>query len=121
MSTFEDAARIALSLPGTEEVKSAFRVAGKNFAAVYPEKVHPKKPRVPNFDVLVTWVPDLHSKAAYLQNDPETFFTTEHYDDYPIVLVRLALIDEPELTELLNDAWASRAPRELLPDQPGSE
>ncbi len=114
MASFEDARRIALTLPDTEEVKSSFRVGGKNFAAVYPEKVHPKKPRVPNFDVLVTWVPDLHTKAACLQSDPDTYFTTDHYDGYPIVLVRLARVDEQLLTELLTEAWASRAPKELL-------
>jgi hypothetical protein len=111
MSDFDDARRIALGLREAEEVKSSFRIGGKNFAAVYPERIDPKKARVPNFDVLVTWVPDLHTKAAYLQSDPETYFTTEHYDGYAIVLVRLARVGEQLLTELLTEAWACRAPK----------
>jgi hypothetical protein len=108
MSNFEDVQRIALSLADTEEVDSRFKVRGKNFAAVYPEKLEGRRSRVPNFDVLVTWVADLHTKQALLAAEPEIFFTTDHYNNYPIVLTRLALVDEDRLTELLADGWESR-------------
>jgi hypothetical protein len=53
-------------------------------------------------------------KQALIASDPETFFTSAHYDGYPAVLVRLPSIGTEELTELLTDAWRSRAPRRLV-------
>ena len=41
------------------------------------------------------------------------FFTTSHFDGYPIVLARLDGIAVPELEELLQDAWLARAPKRL--------
>jgi hypothetical protein len=33
------------------------------------------------------------------------FFTTDHYNQYGAVIVRLDAIDETRLVELLRDAW----------------
>ena len=33
------------------------------------------------------------------------FFITPHYDDYPVVLVRLEAVDPEQLAELIEDAW----------------
>ncbi|MDP8908687.1 MAG: hypothetical protein M3N47_06125, partial [Chloroflexota bacterium] len=46
-------------------------------------------------------------KQAMLAGEPETFFTTDHYDGYPAVIVRLAENDSGELTVLLTDAHAA--------------
>ena len=109
MATFDDAQRIALSLPGTEQVKTTFKVDGRNFLAVYPERIDPKKARVPNYDVLLVWVADLGDKEAYLRADPAKFFTVEHYEGYPAVLLRLAEVDTDELEQLIREAWMVRA------------
>jgi hypothetical protein len=114
MATFEDAQRIALGMPGTELVTTHFTVAGRIFAAVYPERVDPKKARVPNYGVLNIWVADLDDKEAYLQSDPGKFFTTDHYNGYARVLVRLDAVDLDELEVLIREAWTLRAPKELL-------
>ena len=114
MPTFEDAQRIALAQPGAEQIGTVFKVGGKNFAAVYPEKVDPKKARVPNYGVFMVWVADLGDKEAYLRSDPTKFFTTDHYDGYPSVLVRLDQVDEGELEQLIREAWMTRAPKDLL-------
>ncbi len=42
------------------------------------------------------------------------YFTTPHFDGYPMVLVRLAEISEPDLTELITDAWLAQAPKTLV-------
>ncbi len=116
MSTFEDAIRIALALPGTAARELDVRVAGKAFIHVYPEKVDPKRPRVPNFGVLVVHVPDLRTKEALIASDPDTYFTTSHYDGYAMVLARLARLNETLLAELVAEAWRCRAPRDLPAD-----
>lgn len=36
---------------------------------------------------------------------PVTYLVTEHYVNYPLVLVRLATIEQDELRDLLTEAW----------------
>lgn len=69
--------------------------------------MHPKRARVQRLDIFVIRVADEDDKQALLSGEPDVFFTTPHYDGYPAVMVRLAEIDEPRLTELLADAHAS--------------
>lgn len=103
----EDVRRVALALPGTEEGTSygtpAFRVRKRPFARIHEDD-----------GLLVLWCADLDEKAALLTAEPTTFTTTPHYDGYPLVLVRLAVVDEAELTELLAEAWRHRAPARLV-------
>jgi hypothetical protein len=56
-------------------------------------------------ETLVVRVIDLEDKEALLRGDPETFFTTPHYDGYAYVLVRLDRVDRGTLRELVEDAW----------------
>lgn len=116
MADQSDVRRIALKLPGVEESgdEFAFKVGGKLVAWAWPKRVAPKQPRVPQPDVLAIRVANQEEKAALLAAGPEKFFTEAHYDGYPTVLVRLPAVDEKELTELLTDAWRSRAPKRLI-------
>jgi hypothetical protein len=102
-----DVRRVALSLPATSEAPSygtpGFRVRKKLFARIRPEG-----------DVLVVFVDDLAEKDMLIESDPDTFFSTPHYDGYPTVLVRMDVVDVDELTELLTDAWRCRAPAGLV-------
>ena len=61
-----------------------------------------------------SWWGTLDDKQALLRGDPETYFTTPHYDGSPHVLVRLEAIDEDELAAMIEDAWRLTAPRRLL-------
>jgi hypothetical protein len=63
---------------------------------------------------LVVRVVDEEDKEALIKGDPETFFTTPHYDGYAYVLVRLAKVDRGMLGELIEDAWRLRAPKKVL-------
>jgi hypothetical protein len=103
MVTEDDVRRIALSLPATSEKPSygtpGFRVKDKLFARIREEG-----------DVLALWCADLDEKEALVAAQPETFFSTPHYDGYPMVLVRFDAVEVDELNELLTDAWLVRAP-----------
>jgi hypothetical protein len=115
MASQGDVRRLALSLPeAAEDAGFAFRVDGKLFAWVWMERIVPKRPRVPNPDVIGVRVADELEKQTMLALDPEVFFTEPHYDGYPAVLVRLPGIDLDLLERVLTDAWRTRAPHRLL-------
>jgi len=109
MVDMDDVRRIALSLPDItgDDNGTAFGLGKTLIAWPYPERVHPKKARIPRKDIFAVRVADQDDKQALLEGEPEIFFTTSHYDGYPAVMVRLAEIDRPRLTELLTDAHAA--------------
>lgn len=67
----------------------------------------------PDGEVLAAYVPDLVAKESLCADDPSVYFTTPHFDDYPIVLVCLEAIAADELKELLGEAWLESAPKRL--------
>ncbi len=63
-------------------------------------------------DVIVFWVESEADKLAMTQDESTPFFTTSHFDGHLSVLIRGARIGEltlQELTEVVQDAWLSRA------------
>lgn len=46
--------------------------------------------------------------------DPVTFFITDHYKNYPSVLVNLVTVNKKDLSSILFEAWKSRAGKKLL-------
>lgn len=124
-----DVRRIARSLPEVVEhddrfafsvrhVVSRGKHAGsvklRSFAWVWLERIHPKRGRVPQPDVVAISVPDLVEKEAMLAARPDVLFTEPHYDGYPAVMVRLDAVELDELEELITDAWRCQAPAQLV-------
>jgi hypothetical protein len=107
MATEDDVRAIALSLPGTTEEQwyqtPGYKVAGKGFLRL----------RTGAEGGLVVFVSDLGEKEALLTGNPDAFFTSPHYDGYPVVLVNLENIDHDELRELITDSWLIKAPPKL--------
>jgi len=89
--------RLLLSLPGVEEGRSygypAFLVAGKFFARFRDDD-----------SVLVVQLSSITDRDVLMQVDPEAFFFTEHYRNYPAVLVRLAKVAPSLLADVLKEA-----------------
>jgi hypothetical protein len=112
----DDVRRIALSLPEVREGEDhfAFSVGKKGIAWVWLERPAPKKARVPNPEVLAVRVAGDAAKQELLTADPDKFFTEDHYNGYPAILVRLPAVDAEELRELLTDAWRIQAPKSLV-------
>lgn len=91
-----------------------YQVGGKSFVffrTPQPDAVDPltgkKYP-----DVVMIWVPSEEDKLALTQDPASPFFTTDRFIDHPSILVRTSRIGEiglAELTELIQDAWLSRA------------
>jgi hypothetical protein len=111
----DDVRRIALSLPGVEEIPSEgfdFRVGNKGFVWSYPERI-PGRRREIRVDVAVLYVGDESERQALLLGEPELFFTAPGYADWPLVLLRLDAVGVERLEELVTDAWHMRAPDDL--------
>jgi len=114
----QDVRRIALALPDATEAEDrfAFSVSNKGkhkgFVWAWNERIEPKKPRVPNPDVVAIRVADRFEKEALLATEDPKFFTEPHYNGFPAILVRLPLIDVSELEELIGDGWRAVAPKQ---------
>jgi len=97
--------KLALALPSVEEGTSygtpAFHLRGKYLARL-----------LENGDTLVLRM-DYDMRDLMLQCEPDVYYITDHYRDYPLVLVRLAAIDPTELYEHLQRAWLACAPKKL--------
>ena len=99
MATWKDVARIVGQLPETTEASPRnWRVRKKlivwerplrkaDFAALGDD--------APDGDILGARVPDEGVKFALIADEPDVYFTTPHFDGYPMVLVRLADIAVP--------------------------
>jgi hypothetical protein len=109
MADWKTVLEIARRLPETEEYSSlgqpALRVRGKLFAWLSPKREA--------LEVLVVRV-DPDEKRLLLESNPDVYFLTPHYEDYPCVPVRLERIGHDELRERIEDAWLSRAPKRLV-------
>ena len=99
--------KIALSFPEASETtsygKPAFAVGKKFFTRLRAED---------NSIVLV--VDDMHMRDMMLELDPKTYFITDHYKDYPSVLVRMERITPDELCAMLERRWRKIAPKKLV-------
>jgi hypothetical protein len=117
MASWNDVARIVAGLPETTEATPRnWRVRKKLIAWERPLRKADYEALgadAPDGDILGARVSDEGVKFALIADDPAVYFTTPHFDGYPAILVRLAEISVPELTELITDAWLAQAPRTL--------
>ena len=109
-----------MALPGVTASTEGFAFSvdhkgkAKGFIWVWQERVNPRKPRVPNPQVLAARVANETEKAALLGVDPDKFFTEPHYHGFPAVLVRLPAVSVAELQQVITEAWRCLAPRDLV-------
>jgi hypothetical protein len=61
---------------------------------------------------------DFLDRQILLQADPRVYFVTDHYLNYPMVLVRLEKIGARALEDLTQRAWRLVAPNKLLAKAP---
>ncbi|MEV3905367.1 hypothetical protein AB0K11_23860 [Mycobacterium sp. NPDC050551] len=110
---------IASGMPHTTRVdgpkgNAVYQVGGKSFVffrTPQPDAADPDTgQRYP--DVIMIWVESEMDKLSLIQDPDSPFFTTERFDGHLSVLVRgseIGRIGRAELTELIQDAWLSRA------------
>lgn len=57
---------------------------------------------------------DFEDRDVLLRADPKAFYLTDHYRDYPMILVDLAQVKWDLMPELLEQAWRGVAQRRVL-------
>ena len=104
--TWETVRQLARVLPeateGTSYGTPAFKVRGTLFVRLHQDG-----------DAVVVKI-DTGERATRMRTDPETYFITDHYRDYPLMLVRLASVSPEDLGDLLEESWRRSAPKRLL-------
>ena len=107
VANWETVVRIGDELPETEVGTwygtPALKVRGKGFA------------RLREDGALVVMV-DFLEREALMQADPETFYITPHYQDYPAMLINLERVELQELRERVIESWCRKAPKRVLRD-----
>ena len=98
---FDVVREIALALPDVEETTihgaPCFKLGGKLLTCQALDKsVEP--------NTLAVRI-DFDQRAELLATDPSVYYVTDHYMNYPAVLVRLPRIDRNSLSDLLAMAW----------------
>lgn len=120
MADWEDVRRIASGLPETTEETSrdhaAWVVKKKYFVWQRPLRrtdLIALGDSAPEGPILGARVEHEIAKEALIQDNPDVFFTTPHFDGYPAILVQLDNITVEDLEEVIVEAWLCRAPKRL--------
>ena len=123
VATMADLDEQALALPQatkdlSEDGRPAYRVHGKLFCCQRGRRADALDPETGERldDVLMFRVADLGVKELMLGDERDVFFTTEHFDGYPAVLLRipsLERLDRDELHDLVAEAWLTRAQKRV--------
>jgi hypothetical protein len=99
-----DARRLLLGLPNVSEGRSyglpSFLLNGRFFARFRDDDT-----------VLVLQLGTIGDREALMQVEPRTFFFTEHYRNYPAVLIRLAEAPRSLFADVVTEAWRQVAAR----------
>jgi hypothetical protein len=105
-ATWETVRKIALALPdaveGTSYGTPAFHVRKKLFVRFHQSG-----------ESVVIMI-HMNEREALMKIDPETFYITNHYLNYPAMLVRLSTVQPEDLRKLITESWRRSAPTELV-------
>jgi hypothetical protein len=107
MTTLEQVAGLALSLPETEEVPAwenevTWRVRNKIFVMGAPESS------------TITVKTSPQEQAELLATDPQTYTFAPYVGRFGWTQIQLSTVDIEQLRELLVEAWRRTAPKRLV-------
>lgn len=104
---FERVARLAAEFPGLELGSSygtpALKLKKKLFVRLNEDGVS-----------LVVPCESIEEKEFFIATEPRVYHQTPHYEKYPYVLVRLPVVTDRRLREMLEAAYRRKAPAKLL-------
>ena len=99
--------KVALSFPGAHEDlhygMPSYKIEKKFFTRLRGEDAS-----------IVLGMDSIDERDTLIEMDPKTYFITDHYKNYPHVLVRIARIDEAMLHKMLERRWRAIAPKKMV-------
>ena len=105
--TFDDVTRIALTWPevevGTSYGTAALKVRKKMLARLKEDGDSLVMPGVPQDE-----------RDMLVERQPGTFYFTDHYKDYPMVLIRLSRATRAAVEPLLRRHWRTLASKAVV-------
>ena len=121
MVTLDEVAAIALAMPDAVEGERrglrTWSVNGKTFAWERPlTKADIKRfgdTTPPDGPIAAVRVADLGEKEAVLAQNSKGFFTMQHFDGFPALLIQLKQAGKKATREAIVDAWLACAPAKL--------
>jgi hypothetical protein len=105
--TRDEAEALILSFPEVEEAASYGRPAYKAFGKFFTRF------RREDGAVVLGSVPH-DERDMLIEIDPDTFFFTDHFRNYPYVLAHLAGLETEQLRGFLTRTWRKNAPKPWL-------
>jgi hypothetical protein len=106
LTSFDDIRKIAHALPGVVDATSygtpALKVGGKLFARLHQ-----------SMDCVVLRC-EILDREILLQSAPDGFYITDHYRDYPWILLRIGVVEKRVLPDLIERAWRLVASKTLV-------
>jgi hypothetical protein len=117
VATWDDVRDVALGLPGVVEERGhdgtrSWRVRKGMVVWERPLRradLEHLGDAAPHGDVLGARVEDEGAKWSLVQDRPDVYFTTPHFDGYPAVLARLDAMTVDDVREVVTEAWLNRA------------
>ena len=105
--TFDDVRKIALAWPEVEDGSSygtpALKVRKKMLVRLKEDGDSLVMPGVPQDE-----------REMLVERQPTVFYFTDHYRDYPMVLIRLAKAKRADVEPLLRRHWGSLASKKAI-------
>jgi hypothetical protein len=93
-----EARGLLLALPGVAEGRSygfpSFLLNGRFLARFRDDDT-----------VLVLLLATIDNRDVLMQMDPDAFFFTDHYRNYPAVLIRLAVVRHDLFADVVRESW----------------
>jgi hypothetical protein len=107
LAYWREVSAIAVQFPGAEAGTSygtpAFKVDKKLFARLKEDG-----------KTLAVYTQE---REKWMRQDPTVFFITDHYKNYPMMLIDLAAVRKKDLKALLLASWQQRTPKRLLKEK----
>ena len=104
--TFDEVVAIALSFTGVREASSYGTPSLKLGSKFLLREREP--------GILALQRPSIDERDMLIEADPDLFYITEHFRDYPYVLVRLDRLKPEEFRSLFEPIWRDKATRKQI-------
>jgi hypothetical protein len=84
-------------LPGQQAIQPSVQLSGRGAQSVRADPVLLVAVACVQDGAIVTGLPHIEDREMLVEDAPETYYLTDYYRSYPLVLVRLSRVDQDAL------------------------